>query len=449
MFPQKSSHLLQSDYRKRKRPQEADDSPYLPPESPRKRPRTAVARLSVEDTPAQEAAEYKDKLNLVDYWRKEGTWPREYFEQGHDMSQLLARKKSTSSLRRKQSESTLTSSTTRSDQKPREEKSTQYKNPRYEILLETKGSYMRESKQGITEVSKSCYQTLLNADQKVPEDSLFRDDLFKAACEKVRRRNEAIVIQDITRLIVPSAENLAIYGATHLDCLVESVNEGWDNSIPITKTRPQPDYLWDLDEMHSRTNSCKSFNLLLVKCGAAALDIADRQNTHSGTIAVRAIIELFKLVKCEKEVNQEILAFSISHDHTTVRIYGHYAIIEGAKTTFYRHPIRKFDFTEQDGKEKWVAYKFMRNVYDVWMPTHFERICSAIDQIPPDVDFDVSQSELQFSQQSNTESLAALGNGTGNGDSQPSFSYIASAAVTPTTSFTEQAQGFKRIRSNW
>lgn len=425
--------------------------------------------MSVEDTPAQEAAEYKDKLNLVDYWRKEGTWPREYFEQGHDMSQLLARKKSTSSLRRKQSESTLTSSTTRSDQKPREEKSTQYKNPRYEILLETKGSYMRESKQGITEASKSCYQNLLNADQKVPEDSLFRDDLFKAACEKVRRRNEAIVIQDITRLIVPSAENLAIYGATHLDCLVESVNEGWDNSIPITKTRPQPDYsvgfgrgafadkqlqklqpfIGDLmDTSYFMATYYMYFPFLTceVKCGAAALDIADRQNTHSGTIAVRAIIELFKLVKCEKEVNQEILAFSISHDHTTVRIYGHYAVIEGAKTTFYRHPIRKFDFTEQDGKEKWVAYKFMRNIYDIWMPTHFERICSAIDKIPPDVDFDVSQSELQFSQQSNTESLAALGDG--DGESQQSLSYIDSAAVTPTTSFTEQMQGFKRLRKN-
>jgi hypothetical protein len=35
------------------------------------------------------------------------------------------------------------------------------------------------------------------------------------------------------------------------------------------------------------------------------------------------------------------------------------------KTTFYRHPIRTFDFTELDGKEKWTAYKFTRNVYDM------------------------------------------------------------------------------------
>ncbi|EQL37308.1 hypothetical protein BDFG_01279 [Blastomyces dermatitidis ATCC 26199] len=425
-FLQKPPDPLQPDSRKRKRPQEAEDSPCLPAESFQKRPRTSLscpadARLPVEDTPAQEATEYKDKINLINCWRKEGAWPREYFEQGHDMSQLLARKKSTSSLHHKQLESTLTSSTTPSNQKPREEKSSQYKNPRYEVLLEIKGSYMSESKQGITEASKSCYQTLLNAAQKIPENSLFRDDLFKATCEKVRRRNEAIIIQDITRLIVPSAENLAIYGATHLDHLVESINEGWDNSIPVTKTRPQPDY----------------------SCGAASLDITDRQNAHSATIAVRATVELFKLVKREKEVDREILAFSISHDHTAVRIYGHYAVLEGEKTNFYRHPIHKFDFTALDGKEKWTAYKFTRNVYDIWMPTHFKRICSAIDHIPSDLDFEISQSELQYSEQSNAESVLTINDD----DSQPSqLGYIDSTDVTPTTSFTEQTQVFKKPR---
>jgi len=52
-----------------------------------------------------------------------------------------------------------------------------------------------------------------------------------------------------------------------------------------------------------------------LKCSAAALDIADRQNAYSMTMAVRGIIELFRLVKRENELYQEILAFSPSHDH--------------------------------------------------------------------------------------------------------------------------------------
>jgi hypothetical protein len=89
-----------------------------------------------------------------------------------------------------------------------------------------------------------------------------------------------------------------------------------------------------------------------VKCGAAALDVTDRQNAHSMTLAVRGVVELFRLVKRENKLYREILAFSISHDHRTVRIYGHYPIIDGKKTTFYRHPIHEFSFTALDSKEK-------------------------------------------------------------------------------------------------
>jgi hypothetical protein len=107
------------------------------------------------------------------------------------------------------------------------------------------------------------------------------------------------------------------------------------------------------------------------------------------TMAVRGIVDLFRLVKREKELHGEILAFLISHNHRTVRIYGHYPIIDGNNTTFYRHPIRTFDFTELHGKEKWTAYKFTKNVYDILMPTHLKRIRLVIDDLP--LDFKVLQ----------------------------------------------------------
>jgi hypothetical protein len=48
-----------------------------------------------------------------------------------------------------------------------------------------------------------------------------------------------------------------------------------------------------------------------------------------------------------------------------VRIYGYYPLVDGDKTTFYRYLIYKFDFTVMEGKEKWIAYKFTKNVYDI------------------------------------------------------------------------------------
>ena len=114
------------------------------------------------------------------------------------------------------------------------------------------------------------------------------------------------------------------------------------------------------------------------------------------TIAVRSLIELFRAVKREEELNREILAFSVSHDHRSVRIYGHYAVIDNNQTTFYRHPIRTLDITSEEGIDKWTTYKFIKNVYDVWMPAHLKRICSAVDQLPSSLDFQVSEeSEAQ------------------------------------------------------
>jgi hypothetical protein len=170
---------------------------------------------------------------------------------------------------------------------------------------------------------KDVCQTLLEGDQTVPQNSLFRDDLFKRTCREIEDRNEAMIIQDITRLIVPSAKNLAIYGARHLDHLIENVNEGWTGSIPVEGPRPQPDYsvgfrrsafideqLRKLDPLIGSVYDTSVFGATYrmyfpfftceVKCGAAALDIADRQNAHSMTLAVRGVVELFRLVKREK-----------------------------------------------------------------------------------------------------------------------------------------------------
>lgn len=52
--------------------------------------------------------------------------------------------------------------------------------------------------------------------------------------------------------------------------------------------------------------------------------------------------------------------------------------------------IREFSFTDLDGREKWASYKFVMGVYGDWAPSHFKKLCSAIDELPS-VNFDISQ----------------------------------------------------------
>lgn len=183
-----------------------------------------------------------------------------------------------------------------------------------QLYLRPTGSFMGQSLSKISDTSTTLWRTLLGSEQTVPKDSLLHDDLFDKTCGKIQDRNEAMVIRDIALLIVPSAQNLAIYGATKLEHLTESVNEGWNSAIPVYGPRPQPDYSMGFsrsaftDEQLEKLmpfvgeigDSCTSFVMgtwymyflfltCEVKCGASALDIADRQNAHSMTIAVRAV----------------------------------------------------------------------------------------------------------------------------------------------------------------
>lgn len=46
-----------------------------------------------------------------------------------------------------------------------------------------------------------------------------------------------------------------------------------------------------------------------VKCGKQALNIADRQNAHSMTVAIRGVVELFRKVGRAKELHRKALGF--------------------------------------------------------------------------------------------------------------------------------------------
>jgi hypothetical protein len=149
-------------------------------------------------------------------------------------------KKAPASLRRKQSDSSLPEC---SDEKKRESKSTPYRDPRYKTLLTAKGSFLHDygDDDPLTTITDPG-RTLLNAEQVVPKNSLFRDNIFRRFCREMEDRNEATIIQDVSHLLVPSAKNLALYSDQHLDILIKNVNKAWTGSIPVEGPQPQPDY---------------------------------------------------------------------------------------------------------------------------------------------------------------------------------------------------------------
>ncbi|EAS36605.3 uncharacterized protein CIMG_01959 [Coccidioides immitis RS] len=346
-------------------------------------------------------------LDLVNHWvqqqqQQQQQWPEGFFVgEDLDTESLLAKKKLSNAHGLVPSES----SRSIHENLVREPNVPPYKDPVYEAQMALLGSHQRNAPEGITAKSQALIHSILNTcEHQVPQHSLFNDDIFKVTCEKLQGENGARVIQDVSRLIVPSAETLATFGETGLDFLIEGVNQRWYSCEPFYGPPPQPHYsvgfkrssfteeqiaklLPYIGDWDCTSHFLGSFSMFFpsftaeVKCGSEGLDVADRRNLHSATISLRGVTQLFKQVGRAAEINREILAFSISHDHKFVRIYGHYPVFKDGIATFWRHSIHEFSITALDGRDKWTAFHFTRNLYSIFMPMHFKRICSAVDQL--------------------------------------------------------------------
>jgi hypothetical protein len=266
-------------------------------------------------------------------------------------------------------------------------------------------------------------QMLLGNEHPVPRDSLFSDDCFEETMDIIQDRNEAMINEVIAELVFPNVQVMAIRDAKYRP-FIQSVNEGWNNCKKVTQTRPQPDsaygfsasafsanqleklqpYLGDLDDKsHFRATWFMYFPFMTreVKRGNIGLDIADRQNAHSMTVALLGLVALYKLLGRERELHGKIKTFSMSHDHRMARLYGHIAIIEGNKTTCWRKEIDVFDIRTRNGVNRWKCRQFALNALEAGLQL-LEDIRSAIDDWTPDP-------ALEALQQSDAISLGPSG----------------------------------------
>lgn len=119
-----------------------------------------------------------------------------------------------------------------------------------------------------------------------------------------------------------------------------------------------------------------------VKCGKQGLDLADRPNTHSMTIALRGIVDIYRKANRSSEVHRRALGFSISHDDNSARICAHYPEINGDNTTYWCDRIKELNFGDEKGKERWKCYQFTLNVCQYFALPLLERLKTVIDQLP-------------------------------------------------------------------
>lgn len=280
----------------------------------------------------------------------------------------------------------------------RDKKFTAYRDVNYEVLLEMKGSHMRGSVAGLVPEDKILCQELLRTEQPKPVDPLF-NDRYDRLYALLRGRSEARIYLDLHPLLLPSAERLGIMGREEFSGIIEGHNDAWVKAITFHGPRPQPDHTYGFKWSNFSETQRRRLNIdgnekslytareeiyfpfltSEIKCGKQGLDLADRPNAHSMTIALRGIVDLYRRANRALEVHGRALGFSISHDDQFAKIYVHYPEIDGDRTTFWRETVKVI--TLADNEDNWKCGQFTLNVCQTFAPKLLSRLRDTIDQL--------------------------------------------------------------------
>ena len=351
----------------------------------------------------------EDRYGPISYWAAHYTWPENFAEHNPMASSNSTNKRlrtSDHSYGDKDERSRSYSQSRKDGDVPE-----QY-TAAYEVHIATKGLNMdyRKGEDFISEGSRKICAELLQIKVHTIEPTAVPQEKIRDMVGDCRTRNEAIVNRDVTLLIIPSIRLCYYCGASHLEHVIDEVNADWYSQCILEGPQLRPDLAIglfssafteeEIDKLKRYTSvnnwtqvtSQMFFPFLMceVKCGREGLNIADRQNMHSCSVAVRAILRIEqeadkyrqkKGIKTKMEsLNRQALVFSISHDQQDARLYGHYAIVQEEKWTYYRYPIQKFDLTKKDSLL--AIHNSVRNILKSHLSEHIQRLKDALAALP-------------------------------------------------------------------
>ncbi|KAK3669475.1 hypothetical protein LTR78_010661 [Recurvomyces mirabilis] len=105
----------------------------------------------------------------------------------------------------------------------------------------------------------------------------------------------------------------------------------------------------------------------------SSIEESELQALHGASVAGNTVIELYQKIAAEKELHQRILAFSVSHNQRIVKIFGHFALIDGRKITFHRHRLFEMELVD-DASNQTRPYQIALGIWEHFYPIHLARI---------------------------------------------------------------------------
>jgi hypothetical protein len=249
-----------------------------------------------------------------------------------------------------------------------------------------------------------------------PENWIFKGRQFFEFLDILKDMDEITWMYELLPWLVPSTTFLGALGNEGFQVLRTSINVQWSCSLPplrlfktIRLPRPQPAYAVGFQVEAFTLEQLKSIGITTERpvprspftatedmifpflMAEAGFDNASHQKSlDSAAMAVGGIIELFSLVNRQKDLNGEILAFTVSYNPDFTSIMGYYPVLDGNTWKIHAHELDHVCLITSDEDSQYKTYRSIMQVYKVWMPTHLNRLRSVLDEYSVNLNFDGS-----------------------------------------------------------
>jgi len=206
-----------------------------------------------------------------------------------------------------------------------------------------------------------CKKVLETGDIE-PENWIFKGCQFLEFLNILQEMDEITWRYELLPWLVPSTTFLGALGNEGFQVLRTSINEQWSCSLsPLTIRLPQPAYAvgfqveaFTLEQLRSigitterpvpRSPFTATEDMIFPFLTADAGWDHYRQEPDSAARAVGGIIELFSLVNRQKDLNGEILAFTVSYSTSSTSIMGYYPVLNGDTWTIHTYELARVSF---------------------------------------------------------------------------------------------------------
>ncbi|KAL2849023.1 hypothetical protein BJX68DRAFT_238117 [Aspergillus pseudodeflectus] len=333
-----------------------------------------------------------------------------------------------------------------------------HRSPHFQSFLKARGVGLWGHPDGVVEEDIAVYRSLFEHDCETPKDTIFDNSrIFDYLCDKLHTRSKRELVLLVSKLLIPPAPDEVWGGSARPIPLTDSRDVAWDCSLALDAEEgeregmeegedegyaarlfrariPRPHYsvgfhstaftltqrdklqpllggLFDTSYFKGAIHMLFPFFTAEAKDPDRRIEEAEAQNAHAMALALRGVVRLFQLANREQDVHRRILGYSIAFNHSSVRIHAHYPLFTEAargdsqsesssrtEVSYYRKTLRKFDFTDPGGKERWTSYNFVMALYNEWVPEHHKRLCAVIDALPErkDHEFSLGSTVLDF-----------------------------------------------------